>query len=520
MVHGRLAGNLVATAKSGPVDCSEILSMWLMFKLTSPPRRQIAMRLTVNDNELFPDVPTSSDGHTGMPTGARRLVRVTRRLPKILVGLLILLGVPTVATARQLPTLEWAWHKTADGMHPNGEEQALMWLMNRGRENPTAEGIFLATSSEPDVQGGRDFFEVDLSVLQNEFSLIPPMPPAAFDSRLYQAALAHSNDLIARDAQDHEGQLDRIDAAGFQWLQARLNVFSFAENGLNAHAGFNIDWGPGDGTGMQPGRGHRQAIMSADGDYTNVGLAAVPELNSSTEVGPLVVTGNYCMAQANGVDHFNRFVVGTVWKDLDGDGSYDPGEGYAGVTVMPDHGQFFAVTAAGGGYAIPISAAGSYELTFSGGALVGSTTLGASVGADSVLLDYVVGSTPVTQATIELNAESFGVGQAVTATFMLKQSITQPFTAFAAIFLPGGTVLDVLTFADISSDPLIIPAAANIPSLDAPFAFPLLEAVEVPPGAPPDTYEIVVSFFDPATLDDQTVLDDAFLEASKTFTIQ
>ncbi|ETW92058.1 MAG: hypothetical protein ETSY2_54690 [Candidatus Entotheonella gemina] len=125
------------------------------------------------------------------------------------------------------PTEEWLLHKTPDGQHPDGVEQARLWLLNRARQNPEAEGIRLATSQEPDVAGGRDFFEVDIALLQAEFASYAPKPPAAFDRRLYEAARLHSEDLIARDAQDHNGQIDRIRDAGFQFSFVRVNVFAF-----------------------------------------------------------------------------------------------------------------------------------------------------------------------------------------------------------------------------------------------------------------------------------------------------
>ena len=336
-----------------------------------------------------------------------------------LCALAILLGGPAAGVAQEYPALdpprverlvppaaapgeklvpplaltEWTLHRTADGLHPDGNEQAMMWLMNRARQNPTAEGVFLATTTEPTIVNGRSFFGVNLTVLQNEFAALPPKPPAAFDARLYQAALAHSNDLIARDAQDHNGQFDRVDASGFHYSLARGSVFSFAQSGIHAHGALNIDWGPGDGTGMQPGRGHRMAIMSGDGNYTNVGLAMVPESNPATSVGPLVFTGNYAQAIANGTDHFNRFLVGTVWRDFNGNGRYDPGEGLGGVTVTLSQGDFFAVTATGGGYAIPITVPGTYTVTFSGGG-VAAASFQVTVGSDSVLQDYVVSATP------------------------------------------------------------------------------------------------------------------------------
>ena len=83
-------------------------------------------------------------------------------------------------------------------------------------------------------------------------------------------------------------------------------------------------------------------------------------------VGPLVFSGAYMYA-ANAPDQFSRFLVGTVWEDLNSNGRYDGGEGYPGVTVMPDLGVYYAVTSPGGGYAIPITAAGTYQVTFSGG---------------------------------------------------------------------------------------------------------------------------------------------------------
>lgn len=288
---------------------------------------------------------------------------------------------------------EWMYHKTADNLHPDGIEQQMMLLMNRARANSNQEGIWLATSSDPRVAIGREYFHVDINVLQNEFAGYPLKPPAAFDVRLYNAAKIHSEDLIARDAQDHNGQFEAIDASGFSFLTARGNIFSYADDGVNAHAAFNIDWGSGTADGMQSGRKHRQAIMSLDNDYTNVGLASVPESNPATRVGPEVVTGNFCYANQNETNHYNRFIIGTVWEDKNKNEMYDPGEGKSDVTVMPDKGEFYAVTSASGGYALPATASGIYQVRFSGNS-VPDRTASVSVDIVSVLLDYVVRDNP------------------------------------------------------------------------------------------------------------------------------
>ena len=292
------------------------------------------------------------------------------------------------------PSTEWTYHRTADGQHPNGDEQVLVWLMNRARQDPAAEGQWLATETNPAVAAGRSYFQVNTALLQSEFAGYTAKPPAAFDARLYQAAKVHSDDLIARDAQDHEQQFEQITAAGFHFTQGRGNVFSYASSALNAHAAFNIDWGPGDETGMQPGRGHRLAIMAIDGAYTNVGLAAVPETNPATKVGPLVITGNYCKAAANGSDHFNVFVVGTVWQDKNNNGRYDPGEGYSNVMVRPNQGTYYAMTAVGGGYAIPVTTSGALTVSFSGGGVADASRNVTVNSSSSVLVDYQANETP------------------------------------------------------------------------------------------------------------------------------
>jgi uncharacterized protein YkwD len=287
------------------------------------------------------------------------------------------------------PTTEWIYHKSVGGQHPDGNEQQIVWLMNRARTNPTSEGNWLAESTDPEIAGGRDYFNVNLNVLKNEFASYAAKPPAAFDVRLYNAAKAHSDDLVARDAQDHTGQYARVTSAGFTCAGGtgytyRGSVFSYASTALNAHAAWNIDWGPSP-DGMQSERGHRKAVMSIDGEYTNMGVAAVYEDDDNTDVGLYVTTANYCHA-GNVANHYNRFIVGTVWQDLDEDQQYDPGEGIGGVTVMPDQGLFYAVTGASGGYAIPITQAGTYQLAFSG-AVNGQKSV--VVNTTSVLLDYL-----------------------------------------------------------------------------------------------------------------------------------
>jgi hypothetical protein len=293
-------------------------------------------------------------------------------------------AVPVVHQAAA--AIEWTFHKSGDGLHPDGNEQQFLWLTNRARSDPAREGVWLATMQDPQVSAARDHFNVNGAVLQSEFAGYPVKPPAAFDVRLYNAAKGHADYLIGIDSQNHDNQIERIGSAGFNYNQAAAIVFAYSHHTIHGYAGFNIDWGSGS-NGTQDPPGHRYAIMSVGSDYTNIGIAVVPETNPATQVGPQVIAGNFCHADDGSLNHFNRFIVGTVWEDVNSNGQYDPGEGLADVTVMPDKGLYFAVTGDAGGYAIPILAADSYQLVFSGGDLGAAVTRTAAVGSASVLLD-------------------------------------------------------------------------------------------------------------------------------------
>jgi hypothetical protein len=71
----------------------------------------------------------------------------------------------------------------------------------------------------------------------------------------------HSDYLISIDGQNHNNQFQRIADQGFHYSSGRGSVYSYSEDAIYGHAGFNVDWGGDDGTGMQEGRGHREGLM-------------------------------------------------------------------------------------------------------------------------------------------------------------------------------------------------------------------------------------------------------------------
>jgi hypothetical protein len=292
------------------------------------------------------------------------------------------------AEAGALPQTEWAFHKSPDGAHPDGLEQAWLWQANHARQDPVAEGTRLAALDDPVVVESYDFFATDLAALAAELAALAPAPPAAFDGRLWSASRAHAEAMIAADAPFLPEQLDRLVPAGFVFAsvaRAAGHAYGFAVDPVHGHAVWAANWGAGPG-GMVAGRPNRAITLGA---LRNVGIAVVPDFDGGDLLGPLVAVASHADANELFEDHHNRFLVGTVWEDLDGDGRYDPGEGVGGVSVVPESGTFFAVTAAGGGFAIPVTSPGSVRVAFSGGG-VPPRTRTVLVGADSVLVDYQV----------------------------------------------------------------------------------------------------------------------------------
>lgn len=84
------------------------------------------------------------------------------------------------------------------------------------------------------------------------------------------------------------------------------------------------------------------------------------------------------------------FITGTAFRDANSNGVYDAGEGIPNVKITMDRGDWYAITASAGGYAIPVPAgSGTYTLTATGGPFQGATAT-VTVGSDNVKFDWVL----------------------------------------------------------------------------------------------------------------------------------
>jgi uncharacterized protein YkwD len=267
--------------------------------------------------------------------------------------------------------------------NPTNEEQEELELINRARANPPAEGKRLDTASDISVvEDEQSFGSPTRSEVEAAYQAFPAVQPLAFNAKLIDAALAHSNDMLQHDFQSHTGTDgsdpgQRMDAAGYPastsgWGE---NIFAYGEFPWDIMATFEYDFG-----NTPPG--HRIALINYAGTiYAEIGLGMVDGGSGGGDVGPIVTTEDFS-------DDGSRFILGVVYDDKNHNGFYDEGEGLAGVTIKPSSGNYYAVTSSSGGYAVLYSGSGGVTVTASGGALQSPISRTVSFDVDNVKVDF------------------------------------------------------------------------------------------------------------------------------------
>lgn len=291
---------------------------------------------------------------------------------------------------------------------PTNDEQLLLELINDARLNPLGNAARYISSYSPlissaaNIQNALTFFGVDGSALQSAFQSLVSAQPLAWNGNLANAALGHNAEMIAGDQQSHQvlsqNEPDlgtRAQNAGYtNWSMLAENIFAFAEDPLQAHAGFMVDWGAGPG-GMQNPPGHRTNIMSSG--LREIGVSIVAETNAATSVGPLVTTEDF----GTRFDGPQVFILGVAYDDSDLNKFYTQDEGIAGIEVSTTGA--ITSTTSSGGYSLGISA-GAQTINFSGGVLTGTVAVtGTFANGSNVKLDIVGGTILRTSAAVTVS---------------------------------------------------------------------------------------------------------------------
>jgi len=229
---------------------------------------------------------------------------------------------------------------------PTAAEQAHLEAINRARMNPAGEASRLGINLFEGVPSG----EISGTAVQ----------PLVFNSKLIQAARSHSQDMIDHDYFAHNSlngltPFDRMTGAGYVYSYAGENISFIGSSGsidevatvLQHHDNLFID-------DNYPGRGHRVNILNENFKEVGVG-SAFGEYEIYTN--SYMLTCDFGRSQ----QFFGSFILGVVYDDNDGDNFYDAGEGMGMVSITLTETGATTVTAAAGGYGIPVNP-GSYTM--------------------------------------------------------------------------------------------------------------------------------------------------------------
>ena len=227
---------------------------------------------------------------------------------------------------------------------PTALEQQMLEVVNRARMNPTQEGVILDSVNtwySVDARARKPSFFANL---RGEFASYPAVAPLAFSAKLIQSARGHSQDMIARNFFAHvnpSGQdpTVRATATGYD-VGVGENIDSggatSGDDVLMSHFGFMVDY---DNLDASNPIGHRQNVLNSTYSEIGIGIAGARYTGKIT--------------QDFGAPA-RSYILGVAYSDANANGSFDAGEGIAGITVTPDSGKWFAVTSTSGGFAIPV----------------------------------------------------------------------------------------------------------------------------------------------------------------------
>ena len=289
-----------------------------------------------------------------------------------------------IQVADSFQTREWSIGE------PTAQEQLILELLNRARQDSNADLQRLLTTSDKDIQAAYEAWGVDLNALINQFSgydfgayaqylgqdtAIPAsLPPLAPNVKLREAALLHSQDMFDNQFQEHASSsntpsphnpgdqvAERVTYQGYGYKTVAENLSSYSNSAWESHAAFIVDWGingetQGSYKGMQDPAGHRYNVFSDA--YREIGVGVIEGING--EVGPMVIS----KAFGTELTFDQPFVTGVAFHDVDGDGYYSAGEGVGSVTVTVEGVTYHGETPASGGYAIPLQENGNFVLNY------------------------------------------------------------------------------------------------------------------------------------------------------------
>jgi cysteine-rich secretory family protein len=269
-------------------------------------------------------------------------------------------------------------------------EQLMLYYINRARVDPAAEAARLGVGLNDNLPAGT--ISAD------------PKQPLVPNQDLTDAAIDHSLDMLRRDFFDHtnpEGEtvVDRAKAQGYP----------------TSYVGENIGWEGSTGAldrSTQPARRYEWLFRSAPhrknylfDSYQDIGLGM--RFGDFTDAG---VTYDAAMVtQVFGRRNADTHLVGVVFDDANGNGTFDLHEGIANATVQIDDQS--VTTSKAGGWSLQVEP-GTRRIVVSGSTFGEPATSFVTVDSQNVQVDFLSGrSNGIVNFDMEASPEISDLGE-------------------------------------------------------------------------------------------------------------
>ncbi len=271
------------------------------------------------------------------------------------------------------------------------QEQYLLELINRARLDPAGEAARNGIGLNDGLASGT------ISADSKQ--------PLAGNGNLATAAQGHSQWMLDTDTFSHTGSGgsnagNRMSAAGYTFTGS----WSWGEN---------ISWRGTTGTlnltssvGIQHNSlfqspGHRENML--DPGFREIGVGVRTGVYQGYNAS--MITENFARSGTG------NFLTGVAYFDADGDKFYTVGEGRGGIRMDARNSSGALVsttTAAAGGYQTKL-AAGTYDVTFSGGGLSAALGIAVAIASENIKLDVMGTDTLGTNVSATLGANTRGL---------------------------------------------------------------------------------------------------------------
>ena len=226
---------------------------------------------------------------------------------------------------------------------PTPLEQFALEMANRARQDPVAEagslGIELNAGLSPNHIGG------------------DAKQPLAFHPDLLEAARRHSLWMLGENEFSHSGiggsnAGERMAAAGFRFLAPYLWGENIAWEGVKGMAG-PVELVRRLHRSIFASPTHRLNLLDPEHNAVGLGLQDGNYRFEGDIYQAIFLTQNFART-AGSPEVAGPFVTGVAYRDSNGNGQYDPGEGKPGIRLSIEGGPFETFTTSSGGYALPV----------------------------------------------------------------------------------------------------------------------------------------------------------------------